>query len=108
MEAQDIITTIRKLGDQMLTLADLLEKKPAPKESTSKESTSKEAEPEEKGSVVLPKLEDVRSVLADISRRGKTAEMKELLSQFGAAKLSDIKPEDYPSLLSAAKEIANA
>ena len=51
------------------------------------------------------KLEDVRAVLAEISRKGKTAEMKALLAQFGAKKLSDIPSEKYPALLAAAKEI---
>ena len=50
-----------------------------------------------------PTLEDVRTVLAEISRNGKTTEMKQLLSQFGASKLSDVKPEDYAALLEAAR-----
>lgn len=55
-----------------------------------------------------PTLEEVRTVLAEISRAGKTAEMKELLRQFDAAKLSDVCPEDYPALLKAAQEVSNA
>ena len=55
-----------------------------------------------------PSLEDVRKVLAEISRSGKTAEMKSLLEQFGAQKLSDIAPEKYSALLAAAKESSNA
>ena len=56
----------------------------------------------------LPKLEDVRAVLADISRNGKTAEMKALLTKFGATKLSDIPTDKYPELLMAAEAIRNA
>ena len=55
-----------------------------------------------------PSLEDVRKVLAEISRSGKTAEMKALLEQFGAQKLSDIAPEKYSALLAAARENSNA
>jgi hypothetical protein len=55
-----------------------------------------------------PTLEDVRTVLAEISRSGKTAEMKALLGKFGATRLSEVKAEDYTSLLSAAKELQNA
>ena len=54
------------------------------------------------------KLEDVRAVLADISRAGKTSEMKALLEQFGAKRLSEIPAEKYPALLAAAKELSNA
>ena len=53
-------------------------------------------------------LEEVRAVLAEISRSGKTAEMKALLSKFGAAKLSDVKPEQYASLLQKAREVTDA
>ena len=55
-----------------------------------------------------PTLEDVRTVLAEISRSGKTAEMKALLGKYGATRLSEVKAEDYQSLLSAAKELQNA
>ena len=56
----------------------------------------------------LPSLEEVRAVLADISRSGKTAEMKALLGKFGASRLSEVKAEDYTALLAAAKEVSNA
>mgnify|MGYP007069868448 CR=1 FL=1 len=55
-----------------------------------------------------PKLEDVRAVLAEISKQGKTAEMKALLTKYGATKLSEVNPKDYAELLASAKEIANA
>ena len=45
------------------------------------------------------KLEDVRAVLADKSRKGHTAEVKALLVKHGADKLSDVAPEEYASLL---------
>ena len=58
--------------------------------------------------VAIPKLENVRAVLADISRSGKTQQMKVLLAKYGAMKLSEVKPEDYTALLKDAEEIANA
>ena len=61
-------------------------------------------EPTEKA----PSLEEVRAVLAEISRSGKTAEMKALLGKFGASRLSDVKEEDYTALLAAAREVADA
>ena len=54
------------------------------------------------------KLEDVRAVLADISRKGHTKEMKELLTEFGAEKLSEVDPSHYPDLLQKAKEVLDA
>jgi hypothetical protein len=41
----------------------------------------------------------VRGVLADISRNGHTAEVKALLSKYGAEKLSKIQPDCYADLL---------
>ena len=92
---KDIADHIRRIGDDFLALADLME---------GEQSTT----PPEDETDPLPKLEDVRAVLADISRAGKTAEMRELLTKFGAAKLSEVKASDYPALLTAAREIQNA
>ena len=45
-------------------------------------------------------LESVRAILAEVSRAGHTAEIRELLQKHGAAKLSEIKPEHYEALVS--------
>lgn len=45
------------------------------------------------------KLEDVRVVLADMSRKGHTAEIRALLQKYGAAKLSGVDPANYSALL---------
>lgn len=60
---------------------------------------------EEKKSV---SLEDVRAVLAEKSRRGFTKEVKEIISKYGADRLSGIDPSEYESLLSEAEVIGNA
>ena len=44
-------------------------------------------------------LEAVRSVLADKSRAGHTAEIRELLKKYGASKLSLVDPKYYEALL---------
>ena len=77
---------------------------------TSKKSESK-AEPVAEAEVPVTKAEqkvtidDVRAVLAELSQAGKTAQVKELLGQFGAAKLSSVKEEDLKALLDAANEL---
>ena len=50
-------------------------------------------------------IEQVRTVLADKSQAGLTAEVKSLLEFFGANKLSAVKPEDYAAVYVAAKDI---
>ena len=52
-------------------------------------------------------LEQVRAVLADKSRRGYTAEVKALLRQHGADKLSEIAPSEYEALLAEVEALGN-
>lgn len=54
------------------------------------------------------KLEDVRAVLADMSRKGHTAEIRDLLQKYGAAKLSGIDPANYNALLKDVEGLNNA
>lgn len=44
-------------------------------------------------------LEEVRAVLADKSRAGHMAEIRELLKKYGASKLSLVDPKHYEALL---------
>ena len=44
-------------------------------------------------------LEEVRAVLADKSRAGHTAEIREFLKKYGASKLSLVDPKHYEDLL---------
>ena len=50
-------------------------------------------------------LEDVRAVLAKLSQHGKTAEVKDLITKYGASKLSDVDEGKYKDLLKDAEEI---
>lgn len=48
-------------------------------------------------------IEDVRKVLAEKSRAGKTEQVRELLQKYGANKLSAVEEKRYSSLLEDAK-----
>ena len=50
-------------------------------------------------------IEEVRAVLLEKRRAGHTDEIKALLARFNANKLTEVRAEDYGSLLVAAKEI---
>ena len=50
-------------------------------------------------------LENVRAVLADISRSGKREAVQQLLTDFGVQKLSELDCSRYPALLQAAEAI---
>lgn len=66
-----------------------VEKQEAKKTDTSKETT----------------LEEVRGILAKLSKNGKQAEVKELIKKFGAKKLTDIPKDKYLELLEEAEMI---
>ena len=67
-------------------------------------STQEEASPETPKTITL---EEVRAVLAEKSRAGHTAKVRELLEKYGATKLSEIEPSQYPSLLAEAEVLGN-
>jgi hypothetical protein len=69
---------------------------PAPPRSPLRSPKQTQAEPEPKKEL---KLEDVRKVLAERSRAGYTAQIRELLHKYGASKLSAVDPKDYEALL---------
>jgi len=56
---------------------------------------------------VAPKvtLEQVRAKLAELTRNGKREQVKALLNEFGANKLSEVPAEKYAELMAKAEEI---
>ena len=61
--------------------------------------------PEEKPALTL---EQVRAVLAEKSRAGHTAAIRELLQKYGASKLSQVASENYEALLRDAEVLNDA
>ena len=52
-------------------------------------------------------LEQVRSTLAELSRKGYTDAVRDLLRKHGANKLSEVEPVRYEALMADAKEISH-
>lgn len=50
-------------------------------------------------------LEDVRATLGALQKAGKKEQVKEILQSFGAAKLPEVDPADYPALMQKAGEL---
>ena len=50
-------------------------------------------------------LEKVRNVLADKSRAGHTAEVRAIITKYGAEKLSEISPENYEAVMKEAEAL---
>ena len=82
MKEAQIAAAIHRIGEEIIALADYLA-------VYVMEENAEGAVPpaaEEQPAAPAIKLEEVRTVLAEISRSGKTAQMKELLGRFGAGK----------------------
>ena len=62
------------------------------------------AKPETKKAPAVT-LEKVRSVLADKSRAGHTAEVRAIITKYGAEKLSEISPENYEAVMKEAEAL---
>lgn len=52
-------------------------------------------------------LEEVRAVLADLSRNGFTDDVRELIKNYGANKLSEVEPSRYADMMKDAKVIGH-
>lgn len=93
----DVIADVRSLADSLQAVADGL----FTNDPVAGAGPAAAAEPIAARLEKTPeiKLEDVRAVLANKSRMGHTAAVRELLTKYGAAKLSEIDPQKYPALL---------
>lgn len=101
----DVIEDICSLGDSLQALADAMASDEPTGEKPKKKSKKAEPVKEEPKAVTL---EEVRGVLAELSRAGKTAEVKAIITKHGAEKLSDIDPAEFADVLKDAEVLKNA
>lgn len=74
-----------------------------PKETVKKNNKKQETKKAEESKEIT--LEEVRGVLAKLSKNGKQAEVKALIKKFSGKKLTDISKDKYPELLKEAEMI---
>ncbi len=114
METQELINKLNDTQDAVryaVSAIDEIKAKlagsegtPAPAaKPTEAEPTATEATPTAEAYT----LEQVRSTLADLSRKGYTEAVRGLLRKHGASKLSDVEPAKYAVLMVDAKELNN-
>ena len=101
----DIAQTIEELRSAAAAITDAANWLSQQFNSDAEEAPTTEAHPERKPELTL---EQVRAVLADKSRAGHTAAVRDLLQKYGAAKLSPVDPKHYEALLKDAEVIGNA
>ena len=100
-ELSQAIDELRRCGDALIGVADSL------RELFSGNDAEAEPQPTVEAAKPALTLEQVRAALAEKSRGGYTAQVRELLIKHGAAKLSDIAPAEYPVLMADAGELGN-
>jgi hypothetical protein len=96
-ELRNAAQSLNSVADNLAALFSGNQSEPSPK-------------PEPKAATPKPKaltLEEVRAVLAEKSRNGHTAKVRELLEKHGASKLSEIDPKKYAALLADAEVLRN-
>ena len=75
------------------------------KSHLSPETVAAEVATESAVELVPITFEEVRTRLAELSRDGKTAQVRELIAKFGATKLSEVDKKHYPAIMDGAVEI---
>lgn len=97
----DVIGNLRNLADSVQAFADAMCESDTPVEASEKSATTHTS------TQPSVSLEEVRAALAEKSRLGFTEQVRALLIQHGADKLSEIDPGEYESLLRNAEVIGN-
>lgn len=110
-EITDLLDTIIVCGESMAKLGRLLKEvipefataisQKTKTENITKTETTPAVLPDKKDEPVAKTytFADVRKAFSAKSHAGYTAQVKELISKYGANRLSDVKEKDYPALM---------
>jgi hypothetical protein len=100
-----VVTELKHCGEALISISESLADLFSGNEDTQTVEKPKAEIPAPDENPIT--LEAVRAVLAEKSRAGHTAKVRELLEKHGAAKLSEINPAEYPALLAEAEVLGN-
>ena len=100
----DVVQKLMKVAEDLKVLSESVQ---AVCSTVSDGLTEPQAEVPKDKSELKISMEQVRGVLADKSRAGHTAKIREILKKYGADKLSAVDPENYPAILKEAEGLTN-
>ncbi len=109
--ALEVVNDLKSLAESIEGLVHAMEAneveavKEAPKKKKTKAEQPVLDEPEDTPEVKQPTLEELRAVMADKSRDGFRAEVKAILTKYGANNLSSLDPKHYVSALKEVGEL---
>ena len=109
-ELAEELAELKRCGEVLIGISETLTEifsgaDAEPAAEKKEEKPGKNAEKKQKAKEVT--LAEVRAVLADKSRQGHTAEVKKLLSRYGADKLSEVDPVKYGELKAEAEVLGD-
>ena len=105
----DVIGHVRGIADSLQTIADVLAENKSTITTGSQHAKIPEktnTKPKKEKSKTYT-LEEVRGILAEKSQAGFSADVKTLITKFGADRLSEIDANSYAELVKEAEEIGN-
>ncbi len=92
-------------GEKETEIIAPVKKEAAVKKENTQKTPVKEEPKEEPSEKAVYSLEDVRAALGALQKAGKKEQVRALLQEFGAAKLPEVDPADYPALMKKAGEL---
>ena len=92
-------------GEKETKIIAPVKKEAAVKKENTQKAPVKEEPKEETAEEAVYSLEDVRATLGALQKAGKKEQVRALLQEFGAAKLPEVDPADYPALMKKAGEL---
>ncbi len=122
-EISALLDEIKSCGNTLISIYDelhnLIDSKEPDEEKPKTKIRKKRTKPEEAPETLSeeqplekpPKpmtFEEIQTAFGMKSKDGYTAEVKALITKFGAKKLSEIDPADYPALMKELEAIGNA
>ena len=99
-ELVNITDTLARVISELTSLADSVAKLSTALKADDVTAPTPKTHPEK-----TPELAEVRALLAEVSRSGKTAEVKKLLQSHGCEKLSEVESEFYEELMTEARAL---
>ena len=94
------LAELKRCGEILIGISETLTQMFSSDATEEKQVPTKEQEVKQEKALSIT---DVRKVLAEKSRDGHTAKVKELLIKYGADKLSEIDPSKYAALVAEAE-----
>ena len=123
-EISALLDEIKSCSNTLISIYDemhnLIDSKEPDEEKTKAKTTRKRKTKTEEAPEIIPEdqtpeespkpltFEEIQSSFVMKSRDGYTADVKALITKFGAKKLSEIDADDYPALMKELEVIGNA